>query len=134
MCSSDLVEAVHYRDGTPGRAASVLGVVQTGFMLSAVSFLLNLLSIPVTLMSFGIGAVVMFFVNGYLTGRTFFELAALRHMPPPQARALRRRHRLRLFAGGALVSLLSMIPGLNLIVPVFGAAMMTHEFNKLART
>jgi CysZ protein len=94
---------------------------------------LNLLSIPLTLASFGVGAAVMFFVNGYLAGRTFFELAALRHMPPADARALRRRHRLRLFFGGALVSLLSMIPILNFFVPLFGAAMMTHEFNKLAK-
>ena len=81
-----------------------------------------------------LGAIVMFFVNGYLTGRTFFELAALRHSMPYEARALRRRHRVRLFLGGALISFLSMIPILNFFVPLFGAAMMTHEYNKLTRT
>ena len=40
---------------------------------------------------------------------------------------------MRLFMGGALISLLSMIPILNFFVPLFGAAMMTHEFNKLAK-
>lgn len=127
------VEAKHYKDAKYGPGASLGAMVWAGLIFSAISMVLNLLSIPLTLASFGIGAAVMFFVNGYLAGRTFFELAALRHMQPADARALRRRHRLRLFIGGALISLLSMIPILNFFVPLFGAAMMTHEFNKLAR-
>lgn len=128
-----VVEAKHYPGGKSDAGTGFWGIVWAGLRFSAVSFLLNLLAIPVTLASFGIGAVVMFFVNGYLAGRTFFELAALRHVLPVDARALRRRHRVRLFAGGALVSLLSMIPVVNFFVPLFGAAMMTHEFNKLSR-
>jgi len=127
------VEAKYYTGTKYGPGASTLAMVWAGLMFSGISVVLNLLSIPLTLASFGIGAAVMFFVNGYLAGRTFFELAALRHMQPADARALRRRHRLRLFMGGALVSLLSMIPILNFFVPLFGAAMMTHEFNKLSR-
>jgi CysZ protein len=127
------VEAKHYASAKYGPGASVAAMVWAGLVFSGISVVLNLLSIPLTLASFGVGAAVMFFVNGYLAGRTFFELAALRHMQPGDARALRRRHRLRLFFGGALVSLLSMIPILNFFVPLFGAAMMTHEFNKLAK-
>jgi uncharacterized protein involved in cysteine biosynthesis len=127
------VEAKHYADVKQGVGTGFWGMARAGLSFAAVSFALNLLAIPVTLASFGIGALVMFFVNGYLSGRTFFELAALRHMLPADARALRRQHRVRLFLGGALISLLSMIPILNFFVPLFGAAMMTHEYNKLAR-
>jgi len=127
------VEAKYYASAKYGPGASVAAMVWAGLVFSGISVVLNLLSIPLTLASFGVGAAVMFFVNGYLAGRTFFELAALRHMQPGDARALRRRHRLRLFFGGALVSLLSMVPILNFFVPLFGAAMMTHEFNKLAK-
>lgn len=127
------VEAKSYAGAKYGPGASVLAMAWAGLIFSGISIVLNLLAIPLTLASFGIGAAVMFFVNGYLAGRTFFELAALRHMQPADARALRRRHRLRLFIGGALVSLLSMIPILNFFVPLFAAAMMTHEFNKLAK-
>ena len=127
------VETKHYPDAKHGEGTGFWGMLRAGLVFSGISFVLNLLSIPVTLASFGIGAAVMFFVNGYLAGRTFFELAALRHMQPSDARQLRRRHRVRLFMGGALISLLSMIPILNFFVPLFGAAMMTHEFNKLAK-
>jgi uncharacterized protein involved in cysteine biosynthesis len=127
------VERRHYPGLQQGDGAGFWGMLRAGLVFSSVSFVLNLLAIPLTLASFGIGAAVMFFVNGYLTGRTFFELAALRHVNAAAARQLRRRHRLRLFAGGALIGLLAMIPGVNFLVPLFGAAMMTHEFHKLAK-
>ncbi|MFN9161614.1 MAG: EI24 domain-containing protein [Alphaproteobacteria bacterium] len=130
---ADAVEAKHYAGARHGGGAGFWGMLRAGLLFSGVSFGLNLLSIPLTLASFGIGAAVMFFVNGYLAGRTFFELAALRHLTPADARQLRRKHRLRLFLGGALIAMLSMIPLLNFFVPLFGAAMMTHEFNKLVK-
>jgi CysZ protein len=127
------VERRHYPDLRHGEGAGFWSMLRAGLAFSGVSFVLNLLSIPLTLASFGIGAAVMFFVNGYLTGRTFFELAALRHVGATAARQIRRRHRLRLFFGGALIGLLAMIPVVNFLVPLFGAAMMTHEFHKLAK-
>ena len=130
---AEAVERRHYVGARHGEGAGFWGMLRAGLAFSGLSFLLNLLSIPLTLASFGIGAAVMFFVNGYLAGRTFFELAALRHLKPQAARQLRRQHRLRLFIGGALIALLAMVPGLNFIAPLFGAAMMTHEFNKLVK-
>ena len=100
---------------------------------TAVSLVLNLLALPLHFALPLIGTIVVLMINGYLTGRTYFELAALRHGKAPEARALRRSHRLRLFLGGALISFLAMIPLVNFVVPVFAAAMMTHEYQKLAR-
>ena len=130
---ADAVEAKHYPGPKPD-GASFAGLLAAGLSFTAISTVLNLLAIPLQFASAGLGAIVVVFVNGYLTGRTFFELAALRHMPSREARALRRRHRVRLFFGGVLISLLVMIPILNFFVPLFGAAMMTHEYNKLSRT
>jgi len=129
---ADAVEAKYYPGPKPD-GASFWGLLGAGLSFTAISALLNLLAIPLHFASFGLGAVVIVFVNGYLTGRTFFELAALRHMPARDAKTLRRRHRVRLFLGGVLISLPAMIPFLNFFVPLFGAAMMTHEYNKLAR-
>lgn len=130
---ADAVEAKHYPGPKPD-GARFSELLVAGLSFTAISAVLNLLSIPLQFVSFGIGAVVVVLVNGYLTGRTFFELAALRHMPRREARALRRSHRVRLFLGGVLISFLVMIPIVNFFVPLFGAAMMTHEYNKLARS
>lgn len=129
---ADAVEAKYYPNTKRGGGATLWSLLWAGLTFAAISLVLNLLSIPLQIASAGIGAVVVLFVNGYLTGRTFFELAALRHMAPREAKALRRHHRVRLFLGGALISFLAMVPFLNFFVPLFGAAMMTHEYNKLA--
>jgi CysZ protein len=131
---ADAVEAKHYPDSMTRAGASTAELLFSGLSFAAVSLVLNLLAIPLQFVAIGIGTLVVLFVNGYLTGRTFFELAAFRHMAPRDARALRRKHRVRLFLGGALISFLAMIPILNFFVPLFGAAMMTHEFNKLVRS
>lgn len=131
---ADAVEAKHYPQVKQQQGASVGELMFAGLSFAAVSVVLNLLAFPLQFAAPGVGTAVILFVNGYLTGRTFFELAALRHMPSRDAKALRRRHRVRLFLGGALISLLAMIPFLNFFVPLFGAAMMTHEYNKLARS
>lgn len=130
---ADAVEAKHY-PGPQSDGATFWELLGAGLSFTAISAVLNLLAIPLQIVSLGLGSLVVVFVNGYLTGRTFFELAALRHMPTRDARALRRRHRVRLFLGGVLISFLVMIPILNFFVPLFGAAMMTHEYNKLARS
>lgn len=130
---ADAVEAKHYPGPKPD-GATFAELLRAGLSFTAISTVLNLLAIPLQFASVGLGAIVVVFVNGYLTGRTFFELAALRHMPAREARTLRRRHRVRLFLGGVLISLLVMIPVVNFFVPLFAAAMMTHEYNKLARS
>jgi len=129
---ADAVEEKYYPKAKNQPGATFWSLLAAGLVFTAISAVLNLLAFPLQLASAGLGAVVVLFVNGYLTGRTFFELAALRHMPTREAHGLRRRHRVRLFTGGVLISLLAMIPILNFFVPLFGAAMMTHEYNKLA--
>lgn len=127
------VELRHY-PGTPqGGGATVTGAILAGLAFTGISLALNVLALPLHFALPLIGTIVVLLINGYLTGRTYFELAALRHMKPPAARALRRNHRVRLFLGGALISFLAMIPFVNFFVPLFGAAMMTHEFQKLSR-
>jgi CysZ protein len=127
------VEQHHYPQAMQGSGAKFGELLIAGLSFTSISLALNLLALPVQFASLGIGTVVLLFVNGYLTARTFFELAALRHVSARDAKSLRRKHRVRLFFGGALISLLAMIPIVNFFVPLFGAAMMTHEFNKLSR-
>ena len=51
----------------------------------------------------GVGLVSFFVLNGYLLGREYFELAAMRHMSAAEARDLFDRHWLEVFAAGAIV-------------------------------
>lgn len=71
-------------------------------------------------------------INGWLLGREYFELAALRHMSRIAAGQLRRRHGSSVFVGGTMISLLSSVPLVNLLAPLFGAAFMVHLYMRFS--
>jgi uncharacterized protein involved in cysteine biosynthesis len=75
--------------------------------------------------------VVFWAVNGYLLGREYFTLAAMRHVGRDGARALRKRHSAKLWLAGALMAAPLSVPVVNLLVPVLGAATFTHLFHRL---
>ncbi len=127
------VERRYYPSIARGQGVNFVGGLIAGLSFAAVSLALNLFALPLHFALPLVGTIVVLVINGYLMGRAYFELAALRHINAPEAKKLRRSHRLRLFLGGALISFLAMIPFVNFFVPVFGAAMMTHEYQKLAR-
>ncbi len=75
---------------------------------------------------------VALLLNGWLLGREFFELAALRHLSRDESDALRRRHPGKIFGGGLLIAVLTVIPGIDLIAPFFGVALMAHLFKRVS--
>ena len=78
----------------------------------------------------GIGTLATVAVNGWLLGREFFELAALRHMSQTAARNLRRRHVFGVWMGGLLLAALAAVPFVNFFAPLFGAAIMVHLYKR----
>jgi uncharacterized protein involved in cysteine biosynthesis len=74
---------------------------------------------------------VFYGVNGYLLGREYFELVAMRRAPSAEASALRRRHRLQAFATGLVIAALLTVPFINLLAPLLGTAAMVHVFEGL---
>lgn len=65
--------------------------------------------------------------NGWLIGREYFELVGLRRLRPQQARQLQSRHGGEVLAAGIVIVLLSTLPVVNLVVPVFATALMVHQ-------
>jgi uncharacterized protein involved in cysteine biosynthesis len=93
----------------------------------------NLVAMIFYLLSGPFAPLVFWAVNGYLFGREYFELVALRRMGAVDMRRLRRRHGLRIWLAGTLMAVPLSIPVLNLLVPVVGVAAMTHLFHRLWR-
>jgi len=81
--------------------------------------------------TFGLASIAGILLNGWLLGREFFELASLRYLSPRQSDVLRRRNAGKVYAGGLLIAILTVIPGLDLIAPFFGAALMAHLYKRL---
>ena len=76
--------------------------------------------------------ILFYAVNGYLLGREYFTMAAMRRMPRADAHALRRRHNAQIWLAGCLMAVPLSVPLVNLLIPILGAASFTHMFHRLA--
>jgi uncharacterized protein involved in cysteine biosynthesis len=125
------VEARYYPGLSPPRSIPLAEEILTGLRFAGLALLINLVALPVYLILLffpPLYAFVFYAVNGYLLGREYFELVAMRRLGRRQTGELRRAYRHRLFVGGVIIAVLLTIPLLNLIAPVIATAFMLHLF------
>lgn len=89
----------------------------------------NVLVLPCYFM--GIGFLVSILLNGYLLGREFFESAAGYHLGKTEARILGKHHMKAIYIGGVTITVLSLIPLINLFVPIFAIVWMVHLYHAI---
>ncbi|MCW5732967.1 MAG: EI24 domain-containing protein [Enhydrobacter sp.] len=126
---ADIVEARHYPHLGPAHGISIWTGVWTGLVFLVAVVALNLIMLPfyiVAIFVAGLGAVLFYAINGWLTGRMYYEQVALRRRSPAEVKAWRRANSWVLWFTGAVIVFLGTIPILNLIVPVLGTAAMVH--------
>jgi CysZ protein len=128
---ADIVDRQDYPGERPGTALpmaqSVLQAVKfTGVVILGNLFALVLLLVP------GVNLVAFFLVNGYLLGREFFEFAAIRFLPPAEAKAFRKARGGTVFLAGLIIACLLAVPILNLVTPIFATIFMLHLYKKMA--
>ena len=127
------VEAQDYPGLGPVRRDALLDVTVATLRLMVLTVVLNLLALPVYLLMPGINFFVFLGLNGYLFGRTYFEVVALRRLDRGTAKAVRRHFAGRVFIGGLVITGLFSLPLVNLIAPVIATAFMVHVFESLRR-
>lgn len=130
---ADAVEDRHYPNLAPPNRQSTAQGLASGLRLGGLAVLLNLLFLPLFFVPI-LNLVVFYGLNGYLISREYFELVALRRNDAATARALRRRHRTRLWLVGAGITVIATIPILNMVFPVIGVAAMVHTAHRLNQT
>jgi len=72
-------------------------------------------------------------LNGFLLGREYFTLAAIRRIGRKQAKELRRAHTGKIWLAGTLMAIPLSIPLVNLLIPIIGAATFTHLYHKITK-
>lgn len=130
---ADLVERHHYPGLPPVRRLSLSETLGDSLRFFGVVLGANFLALIVYLFVGPLAPVVFFALNGYLLGREYFQMAAVRRMGRAEARALYAANKGTIWASGALMALPLTVPVLNLAVPVVGAAAFTHLFHRLAQ-
>jgi len=71
-------------------------------------------------------------LNGYLLGREYFQLAAMRRVGIKRAKELRSKHSGKIWIAGTLMAIPLSIPLLNLVIPILGAATFTHIYHRVS--
>ena len=129
-----VIEEAHYPEAA--RAAQPIGLAG-GFAMGLRSagrlILFNLIAAPfyVLLLVTGVGPFILFvIVNGFAFGRDIGELAAARHGDRASRNDWLRSRRGEQHLLGVLVSVLFLVPFVNLVAPVLGVAAGIHLFNR----
>jgi CysZ protein len=127
------VEALDYPDRGPPRRQSIREIVAIGFRLMLMSIALNLLALPIYLAIPGLNVFVYLGLNGYLFGREYFEVVALRRLNIDAVKTVRHRFGGRIFLAGMMIAGMFALPLINLVAPVIAVAFMIHVFEGLPR-
>jgi CysZ protein len=129
---AEAAEREHYPADPPGRELPTMQSVGLALRFFLVVLGVNILALFLLLIP-GVNLIAFYAGNGYLLGREYFELAAMRHMPAADARRLRVANRGYVFAGGLIIAALASVPILNLLTPLFATSFMVQIYKGLAR-
>ena len=135
----DIAEAVeqrHYPGLPPARDQPIREMLLDAIGFIAVTLVVNLLALPLYLLFLFIPPLnffVFYGVNGYLLGREYFEMVAIRRMQSVEAKKLRRRYRGKVFLAGVIIAVLLSIPLLNLVTPIIATGFLVHVFETLRK-
>jgi CysZ protein len=127
------VERTSFPADPVGRALPVAQSIVLSVKFFGVVLLINFLALLMLLVP-GINIAAFFIANGYLLGREYFELAAMRFHPVAEAKALRRENSVRVFLAGLAIACVVVVPILNLITPIFATALMVRVHKRLTPT
>lgn len=126
------VEDMHYPADPPGQELPTVQAIWLAVKFFFVVFAVNLLALLLLLVP-GINLIAFYLGNGYLLGREYFEMVAMRHLPADAAKRLRRANVVYVFVCGLIIAGLASVPILNLLTPLFATAFMVRVFKSLAR-
>lgn len=137
LFADEVVEAVEARHYPAALAsAHAVGFAQSvtigiGSIARVVAVNIVMLPIYLALLATGVGTAAAFFVvNGWLLGRDLGDMVALRHEKVSTMRAWRKATGGRRFVLGLAVTGLFVVPIVNILAPIIGAAMATHLYHR----
>jgi uncharacterized protein involved in cysteine biosynthesis len=128
---ADVVEREYYPAERPGVALPFSQAITEGVKTALLTILVYLVALPLVFLA-GAGFLIFFVAAAWLSGREYFELAAMRFRSPEEAKAMRRDNAATIFTAGLFIAAFVSIPIVNLATPIFGMAFMVHMHKRLS--
>ncbi|WP_170404773.1 EI24 domain-containing protein [Ruegeria arenilitoris] len=127
------VEDRHYPNLPPVPSVPIWDAVLDSLGFLGVLIVANVLALVLYALFTPLAPFIFWGMNGFLLGREYFTLAAMRRIGRDGARALRARHAGTIWVAGTLMAIPLSVPLVNLFIPIIGAATFTHIFHGLSR-
>ena len=128
---ADAVEAKHYAHLPAAKNLPFTEVMIDAIKFMGVLVLANLLALIIYFASTLLAPIIFWIVNGFLLGREYFQLVAARRIGIAAANKLRKKHLMEIWLAGTFMAIPLSIPVINLVVPLLGVAVFTHQFHRI---
>lgn len=129
---TDAVEDRHYPGLPPAAPVPAWDALIDAVNFFGVLIAVNALALVLYALVGPFAPLLFWAVNGYLLGREYFQMVAMRRIGRAGARAMRRQYAGRLWLAGFLMAAPLSLPLIGLVIPVLGVATFTHIFHRLA--
>lgn len=128
---AEKVEQKNFPEDPPGRALPTVQSVLLALRFFVVVLLVNFVALLLLLVP-GVNLIAFYVGNGYLLGREYFELAAMRHVSRAEAKRIRKENRVTVLLCGLIIAALASIPILNLMTPLFATGFMVRMWKRIS--
>ncbi|MBY6003778.1 EI24 domain-containing protein [Salipiger bermudensis] len=125
------VEDRHYPALGPANELSLIDNIRDSLAFLGVLIGANIIALVLYIFLAPLAPFIFWGLNGFLLGREYFTLAAIRRVGRDGAAQLRKRYFVTIWIAGVLMAVPLTIPLVNLLVPILGAATFTHLFHRL---
>lgn len=126
------VEHEDFPDRRQGQSLTFGRSVAMTLRFFGISLAVNLIALVLLLVP-GVNLIVFYVANGFLLGREYFLLAAMRFRPPHEAAIVARYHWATIFAAGLIIAAMVSIPILNLATPIFATIFMVRLHKRITK-
>ncbi len=130
---ADAVEDRHYPSLPAPQKVTLSDTLRDTFGFLGLMLGVNLLALVLYVIFAPFALFIFWAVNGFLLGREYFQLVAMRRVGRVGAKQARRRHAGKIWLAGTLMAIPLTMPILSLVIPILGVATFTHLYHKLER-
>ena len=130
---ADAVEERHYPHLPAAESVSFADGLWDTLNFLGILIAANIAAIILYLIFVPFAPVIFWALNGFLLGREYFQLVAMRHIGRERAKQAFRENLGQIWLAGGLMAVPLSIPLANLIIPVLGAATFTHLYHRVSR-
>ncbi len=128
---AEAVEDQHYPHLPPAPRVSWRDGLRDTLIFMGLLVVANLLALILYLFFIPFAPLIFWGLNGFLLGREYFQLVAMRRLGRARAKVMFRDHLAQIWLAGALMAVPLTVPIVNLFIPILGAATFTHIFHRL---